>query len=443
MARSTNTRRPRETAPADATDSARKRRAGVVTGALLLALGAVLLFRPSDEEKRVKKTSAEADSEDPSKSPRGAVEHAQSSPLVPSFEVERLRARLADYKRDAIYPPWSRMHTNGSEYLIHWNRPFIPELPLNDAPEGSAEQTIVRFGSDKAHVPAGEALTAWVEVVTGGEAGRRVPAQIDDGAIYVRKADGVYRTLDVKFRDDGREGDEVAGDFRYTARIVPSAEKALGGKSYGAHIEARVTSSGASRPYRREFTYAPRKTVEVLAARERIVDGSLEVTFDVQVHEAGSYTFFANVYSASGDTAIAYAERGQTLSAGKSTATLVFFGRAIRDSQIAGPYVVKDVRGMKRNDSSEGSDEANLWFTWDSELRTRPYPKDALSDREWDDAEKRQSIANFERLIDEVQSGAVGKPVAHARTILVGADGVERELNSEQSFLEAESTPKP
>jgi hypothetical protein len=109
--------------------------------------------------------------------------------------------------------------------------------------------------------------------------------------------------------------------------------------------------------------------------------------------------------SADGQTAISYSEVSATLERGHGRTDLRFFGRAFREKGLPGPYLVRDLRVFRRFVAGE---EENFYTIHPATHTTRAYRLDELSGAEWDDAEKRETIANFERLIAEAASGTSG-----------------------------------
>src|SRR5262249_9185178 len=90
---------------------------------------------------------------------------------------ERLKRNLDEYKKVAVYPPWSRPFNDGTKYLLRWNKPSTSELPMSEKPGG---ETTYHFDADRAHVAYGEAITSWIEVWKSGDATARVPITVED-----------------------------------------------------------------------------------------------------------------------------------------------------------------------------------------------------------------------------------------------------------------------
>jgi hypothetical protein len=259
-------------------------------------------------------------------------------------------------------------------------------------------------------VPFGEALTSWVEVIRTGSRPEHVTVNVLEAFVVSNSGPGQGRAMALEYNDEGRDGDLVAGDKIYTNRFVPSAVPGLARSAQNVQVRAIIATAGAAaRPVVRDFTYAPRNDIEILGGTESIRDGNLVVDLDVDVHQAGIYSFEANVVGGrEGEDPIAYTEPSYTLEMGKQKATLKFFGRAFVEKKVNGPYVVKDVRCFHRFINGE---EENFYATYDKTITTRPYQVTQLSGAEWSDPERDETIANMSRLIEQTKNGEIGQPI--------------------------------
>ena len=395
----------------------------------LLAAGAAiavaLLFAwlwwpaPRPTPSRARSTESAAASHEATVGGRAATATAAAPILTmggPS--EERLKRNLDEYKKVAVYPPWSRRFDEGTKYLLAWNKPATSELPMSEKPGG---ETTYHFDADRAHVSYGEAITSWIEVWKSGDPTAHVPITVEDAWVMGDVGPKTGRLVKLSYHDDGQDGDEVAGDGRYTNRLVPSSVAQLK-QATQVHLSATVSCcDGVRRMFVREFTYAPRKVVEVLGLSDGVRGGSLAVTLDVNVVERGTYDFEANLMSGDGARAIGYSQMNYTLSPGRQNVDLVFFGRMFGEAGVDGPYLVRDVRGMLLG---LDGDEHNIPFTYDSTYLTRPWRSAEFSPAEWDAAEKRDKIAALERLIGQTAAGQIGGPTAQPEHIEIDEHGV-------------------
>lgn len=304
---------------------------------------------------------------------------------------DKIRRVLEDYKRDAIYPSWSRPLDPADTYKLKWNAALTSDLEMDDRP---GQETLYRFDADRGYVMFGEAYTSWIEVWHKGERNHRVPLKIQANIVGVEQT----RNMTLDYHDDGKDGDVKAGDLVYTNRFVPSSYDELK-VARQVHIQAAVEAEGgATRLMTRDFVYTPRPPLEVESVTDAVVGGHLGVTLHVEVFEPGTYTLEANCFASDGETPISYVRQFFKLSAGKQTATLTFFGKIFHDKAVDGPYVIKDVRGFLR---FLDTDENNLWFFWPQEHRTAAYSRSQFAPGEWDDQEKRDRIKGYEELLEQ------------------------------------------
>ena len=369
--------------------------------AALAVLAIVIVVVAIWKWPRTKPAPAPAAAAEPS-SPREA--YAPHAPTAPAGDqptpkppgLDTLERSLADYKAVSVYPPWSRPLSEETADKLHWNNTVVSDLPMDDR-EGA--DLIYHFGGDRWTIPFDEAFVSWIEVL---DKGQRIPITVTDAQLMAVEGG---RAGALAYHDDGLDGDAVAGDLRYSNRLVPAKYPALTKKAQQVRIEAIIEAKGIKRPISRDFAYAPRKVADIIGAREQLRDGNLILTLDVQVSEKGLYTFEANVFSSDG-APIVFGEKSYPLEPGKRSVDIVMFGRAFAESGVDGPYVVQDIRGMRR---FIDTDEQNFYFTYPKPLRTQPYKHQQFSFAEWDAPERQDTIANFERLIDETRAGMIGK----------------------------------
>ena len=336
---------------------------------------------------------------------------------------DRLRRNLDEYKKVATYPPWSRPHTDGTKYLLAWNKPVTSDLPMDDR---SGKETTYHFDADRAHVAYGDAITSWIEVWNKGDPSHKLPITVEDAWVMGDVGPQTGRLVKLSYHDDGQDGDEVAGDNRYTNRLVPSQVPQLKQGSQ-VHLAATVSCcDGVRRLFVREFTYAPRKVVDILGVSDTVRGGSLAVTLDVNVLERGTYDFEANLMSGDGTVPIGYAQMNYTLAPGRQSVDLVFFGRMFAERGLDGPYLVRDVHGMLL--VLDGS-EHNIPFQYDAPYLTKAWKHGELSPAQWDAPEKQQKIAAMKQLIDDTAAGRIGGPTSQPQHIEIDEHGVAHTVN--------------
>ena len=307
--------------------------------------------------------------------------------------VARLKRELEDYKKSSIYPHWSYPLTPDMSFLLRWNDAVTGDLPFDEA------GTMVRFDGSAGRVFAGEPYTAWIEAWrTEGGKKRSVPLRVTRAVVEVTSGPASGEAFELTFKDDGASGDVQAGDFIQTTRFVPSERDELS-RTSSRSATTSSTGRGANTKSRTNIRASPASSTYATMRAWVVRDGSLVVHVDCDVLEAGVYTFYANLFASDGTTPIATTKLSFPLAAGRRTADLVFFGKVIQDAAIDGPYVVKDLHGLKR----EADDELDVWWNHPRSYQTAAYRADQLSDAEWDDPERTEKISNFERVIRELE----------------------------------------
>lgn len=327
------------------------------------------------------------------------------------LSADALRQSLDKFMRESIYPPSSHRWTEEGGHLMgqDWNDAIVSDLPLDDR---AGHETMYRFAADRSHVGFGEPLTAWIEVWPVAEPERRLPVIIRSAVVLATGGGRRGRVGgDLAFRDDGREGDEEAGDHIYTSRFVPSEKEELT-RAARVHLSVAIEAGGVERLVTRDFTYTPRPLLELVAVSSAPRDGSLGITLDLETHEPGRYLFFCEVYAADGETPVGWITHPWIeLAAGRGQVELSLFGKALHDRAIAGPYVVRGFRAMR----SETEDEVEAWWHDPAQHTTDAYALAAFSAFEWDGPERRDVIAALRRSIaeqDAAEQAAGGRPGA-------------------------------
>lgn len=420
-----STRAPDPKTSGDAAASRSKR--GAVALLALAALGAFAMSRACATEQRAQNApSSPAASAATQQAQAAAVAPSAAAPPLPIDEelmaklssVARLQEVLADYEANATYPIWSRPHDEATKYKFAWNEPSVSDLPLSMDKD---KPTNFRFGADKAHVAYGESITGWLEAWEGDDDTKRIPLTIRDGWVMGVGGTKEGRMMQLQFHDDGCEGDEKAGDLRYSVRFVPSEHAELKGAQQ-LRLTAQIQSGKHSRPVLREFTCALSPVLVVTGITDAVKDGNLVLTLAVDAFEKGIYTFEANISSHDGAEPIGWTMEDIPLEPGKRVVDVRFFGKMFHDKGVDGPYLVTDIRGRVRKD---GSSELPIPWTHTGKHMTKAFKPADMSSNVWDAPEKTAKINALKQLIADTKAGKVGQPTNAPKHIHIGEDGKE------------------
>jgi hypothetical protein len=248
---------------------------------------------------------------------------------------------------------------------------FVPgtteweEVPLAD---GRRER--IRLLPARYNVIAPQPIVLYLEIVD--PAGKRIDAALPRARIRPFGA-GDDAWIEAAMRDDGRGGDEVAGDRRYTASFQPGA-KLFGRVQAEAIVE--LAGAGVRRvPQSLIYTRGPRAQLTG-RWRDESRAGHLYLSAEVVVEADGVFTLMAQLVGPARQP-IALVRAMETLAAGTHWMTLRVWGKAIRDAEIDGPYEVRNVL-LRRDQTDRGDYDPGPTVL--SAHHTAPYRASEFSD---------------------------------------------------------------
>lgn len=237
----------------------------------------------------------------------------------------------------------------------------------------------------------------------------------------------VYRMLNRKRQnsqqpthtaDDGTHGDAKSGDKIYAIVVRPTT------RDWGhVYLEVDMEVNGLKHNQRADFQFTPHIVAEF--GHGTVTDsidsnGSLVIRVPIIIKKKGDYDFQANLQEEGGDKRfIAHSSVRKEFTAGPHNLEFVFFGKIIRDANIDGPYVMREIRGMRNNGpvSRREVEESRVAGTelvreknepqWEhvkpygKTYTTQTYRADQFSQDEYDSEEKQRRIQLYESQISE------------------------------------------
>ncbi|HEU4731065.1 MAG TPA: choice-of-anchor X domain-containing protein, partial [Kofleriaceae bacterium] len=226
---------------------------------------------------------------------------------------------------------------------------FVPgTTDWEEVPLGEGRREVIRFVPAHYNVIAPQPIVLYLEIVDGAT-GKRVDAALPRARIKPFDA-GDDAWLEAAMHDDGRDGDEVAGDRRYTASFRPGPK--LFGRVMAEGI-VELAHAGVRRvPQSLIYTRGPRAKLTG-RWRDQQKDGHLDLSAELAVEAAGTFTLMAQLVGPSRQP-IALVRATEPLDAGTRWMTLRVWGKAIHDAEIDGPYEVRNV--LLRRDMADHGD---------------------------------------------------------------------------------------
>lgn len=348
------------------------------------------------------------------------------------------KGRLASYKRIlkeyqewSVYPPNSRPllkeHEDLIEYTVIKTHPqaLLYIDPIDKKAVKSAYQCLLQ--PLKHTVVGGESqlVTLWCNRAPDGSF---VPIQITDVFLEKHTPSGNQRQPTPNLNDKGQDGDVKAGDNVHTMTWKP------GQSDWGEMdltIKLKVPEEKENREYELStgFFSSPRLIAEYTGQiRDKIVDGSLVVSAEINVMVPGYYELAANLFNTE-EEPVGITRMKVDLKGGKQWVDFLFFGKIIRDRGISGPYVLTALRGERKNlpllptelagkspQEAERIMQASLnrpeatqpnrevMPASDKKLKTSAYKVSDFSDRPYDGPDKKERIQMYEEQIRDAEA---------------------------------------
>lgn len=321
--------------------------------------------------------------------------------------ADQAREALAQYLKFSEFPPWSRPADDSQAHLWKWN----VSTPIGQAftRDKKNRKVSANLALDKMFAGAGESITATVSVWYGDydsaspePADAKVVGWIEawrpvSGDAGPSAQEGYQPIQQVTFTSQsGGPG------HRYVATFTPSAVAALKAQQMETRFVAKVDPGDHEFPFAQPFRYASTDALTVLDGHaDALAGGSLQVTFAADVKKLGPVMVQATLFDATGTKAIAvYDDYYRPAQLGPQEIKITFFGKAIHDAGVDGPYSVRALHGYVRLDDAEPPEV--FWQT-DKVITTASYHAADFSSSEWDSPEKQNKINQYKKLISDFE----------------------------------------
>ncbi|HSL83721.1 MAG TPA: choice-of-anchor X domain-containing protein [Thermoanaerobaculia bacterium] len=233
-------------------------------------------------------------------------------------------AAAADYRQEARYPPHARAIEAGRPDPVRARH--APTRHALGGPGGEPPRLEVWAAAVSFQAP--EPVDLFASLQGPGRRAAAITGEVQDSA---------GRTVgEVTYRDDGLAPDERAGDGVYSARFeLPEGEAPEPAEAYLVQVHATL-EDGDFRKVATGFLYSSpwaRLTGEI---RDRVVDGDLVISAQVQVERAGRFHVEGTVHTLGGEP-VGWAQAAAELEPGTHWLDLSFYGLMFHDRRVSGP----------------------------------------------------------------------------------------------------------
>lgn len=393
----------------------------VIVGAVVvIALIAVVIMLLSGDGGDAGKRQAQMGSD---KDPTVTMEGGDI-PIVRDDPQEALDR----YKRWAQYPPTTRPLHAGMVDLLEPYNADNPALGVIASPAKGCEP--VGLGAKCAEPaklsPARCKLTPEASISVGKADFRvflycfnssdpknpRLPIKNIKSKVYIKLDRKLTPSLPpIAAGDDGSNGDAKAGDLLYTFLVRPTQ------KDWGnLYLETEFEVEGRPHVQRADWFSTPH-TVATFGTnlRDSARGGHLFIDIPINVSKPGFYKIDANLQQKDGDKQfVASATWEGQLAAGAQNVPLRFWGKVIRDREINGPYIVRNIRGRRDNSpvtpdmlrralesgqplgEKKHTEPLYEYIRPAGNFETQSYEAREFTDKEWDSPQKQRRIKYLE-----------------------------------------------
>jgi hypothetical protein len=304
----------------------------------------------------------------------------------PGLDLEVARETLVRFEQLYQYPPWSGPVDESNRALTVATAPFSHEEGYLTAEiDGAPTNVTVVVEVSPRLVMDGQPAIATVRATRRDDKGNDVPVAIEsiDGALqwfdrpaepHMERAtggDGWATLADLDFAG-ARDGARVA-------RFTPSGIAGFTGEMAEGRVRADVTIAGVTIAVDAEVRPMPVQPLEIVGLRRaRVVDGSLVADLEVRVNADGQALVQAALFDRTGTIPLAVHDRTVAVTPAHTRLELTFFGKALHDQGIDGPYVIKHIRG-----AVQLADFNRVPYAHRGELVTKVFAASAFSPEPW------------------------------------------------------------
>jgi hypothetical protein len=383
--------------------------ASAVLAVLLIAGIVVLLARESDLDRY--RRDAEGKFEDPTRQ----LEEMVSADTSVTYEQV-----LSDYKKWAVYPPNSRPLRPEFTDVIEFQKIPLP-FQLMPIPDGNGGLKPGKFQCRlqpvEHTVVEGESMEVQLQCQDPEAAGD--PRAQQGTEIKVESVE-LLRYLDTQTWPvaDPEIKPGTAQESYITTFVFKPKRDDWGNMDFAVKFKLPAEGSGHTHELKTHFFSSPVAPAQFTGNfRERLDNGSLIISAEMEVRMPGRYEIQANLF-AEDQTPIASAKTYQKLTGGRQFVDLLFFGKLLRDYGQGGPYVLMGAHGLQDTDpldpdklsgppdevekliQSTRTTEPNRRVIprFKGKFVTQPYSVSDFSDKEYDSDEKRERIEELSKL---------------------------------------------
>jgi hypothetical protein len=320
---------------------------------------------------------------------------ASSQRQLLTMQLADAKQRLESYRAATRYPPESQPISTHSDVL----KPFDPIVEERQAISAQGAPIAGRHlvaTQDRVYVSGKDSVL--LTVAMRDEQNHAAPLRVIRATAREMPDAGHPPTtvapVAMQFEDRGANGDALAGDGVYSARLQPSAQSFASTQgTIRIDLDLQSDTGGPAHTFF-DIIYMPNVPATWGGTvREVMEHGSLAFYLKAEMREAGRYIVTARAYDATGKP-FALLSFNDEVPAGGNEIRLTLFGKLVRDAKPVFPITLRDIDGLVLYEG-RFPDRAMMARWPQTAYTSHPHALSEFADAEWTSDQRTRYLDEF------------------------------------------------
>lgn len=315
--------------------------------------------------------------------------------------------RLDSYRVATQYPPESQPIAAHADKLKPFN-PVVESRPAISAQGTPIAGRHLVTTQDRVYVSGQDSVLLTVSMLD--DQSHTAPLRIIRATAHEVQDSAHTQTVTsvaLPFDDRGANGDVIARDGIYSARLQPAAQGFSNTQgTLRVDLDLQSDTGGPAHAFF-DIIYTPHVPATWRGGvREATNQGSLDFYLKAEMRDAGRYIVTARAYDATGKP-FALLSFNDEVSAGPNEIRLTLFGKLIRDAKPAFPITLRDVDGYLLYES-QFPDRAMMPRWAQTVYTSQPHAITEFADTEWSSEQRQRYLNEYARDVQKIEQSLQG-----------------------------------
>lgn len=315
--------------------------------------------------------------------------------------------RLDSYRTATQYPPESQPIEAHADNLKPFN-PVVENRPAISAQGTPIAGRNLVTSQDRVYVSGQDSVLLTVSMLD--DQGHTTPLRIIRATAHEVQDSAHNHTVTsvaMQFDDRGANGDLIARDGIYSARLQPAAQGFSNTQgTLRVDLDLQSDTGGPAHAFF-DIIYSPHVPATWRGSvRETTNQGSLDFYLKAEMRDAGRYIVTARAYDATGKP-FALLSFNDEVSAGPNEIRLTLFGKLIRDAKPAFPITLRDVEGYLLYEN-QFPDRAMMPRWAQTAYTSQPHAMTEFADTEWSSEQRQRYLNEYALDVQKIEQSLQG-----------------------------------